>query len=302
MKEQNVSKFIFWSLVAAGLYNILWGAWVIFFPALSFTLLGAEPPRYLELWQCIGMIVGVYGLGYIIAASNPNRHWPIVLVGLLGKIFGPIGFVKALYDGVFPLSFGINIIFNDLIWWVPFFLALKGAYKNWLDEDDVKMDVEKVMNVVNEHFDSNDPKLMLALRHHGCTFTREALNSLKQLKDEINEKGWKLLLVNMDSSGEFDDMAKKYLGNEGWASISDPDRSIYKSMGLRRGGITEVLGPKDCIRGFSGIVKGYGIGPLRGDGMQLAGMMLIDQSGLRANFQANSSSDPFPLKKWVKEL
>ena len=260
MKEQFVSRFIFLSLLAAGIYNILWGAWVIVFPAESFSILGAEPPRYLELWQCIGMIVGVYGIGYIIAATNPYRHWPLILVGLLGKVFGPLGFIKALYEGVFPLSFGINIIFNDIIWWVPFYLTLRTVYKNWLDEDDVKMDVEKVMNVVDQHFDSKDPKLMMALRHHGCTFTREALKSLKQLKEEINQKGWKLLLVNMDTSGEFDDMVKELLGNDGWASISDPDRKIYKSMGLRRGGITEVLGLKDCVRGFSGITKGYGVG------------------------------------------
>lgn len=74
------------------------------------------------------MIVGVYGIGYLIAATDPNRHWPIVLVGFLGKIFGPIGFAKALITGVFPLSFGINIIFNDIIWWIPFYLLLKQAY------------------------------------------------------------------------------------------------------------------------------------------------------------------------------
>ena len=29
------------------------------------------------------MIVGVYGIGYIIAAGNPYKHWPIIFVGLL---------------------------------------------------------------------------------------------------------------------------------------------------------------------------------------------------------------------------
>ena len=77
----------------------------------------------------VGMIVGVYGLGYIAAASDPIKHWPIVMVGFLGKIFGPIGFVQALYNEVFPISFMINIVFNDLIWWVPFFMMLKDAYK-----------------------------------------------------------------------------------------------------------------------------------------------------------------------------
>ena len=44
----------------------------------------------------MGMIVGVYGIGYLIAARDPRTHWPIVLVGLLGKVFGPIGFVALL--------------------------------------------------------------------------------------------------------------------------------------------------------------------------------------------------------------
>ena len=74
------------------------------------------------------MIVGVYGVGYWVAAKNYIRHWPIVLVGFLGKIFGPIGFAGALYQGIFPPLFGINIIFNDLIWWIPFYLMLKEAY------------------------------------------------------------------------------------------------------------------------------------------------------------------------------
>lgn len=85
-------------------------------------------PAYLELWQCVGMIVAVYGLGYFVAGVAPYRHWPITLVGFLGKVFGPIGFIKAIYENVFPLKFGVNIIFNDLIWWIPFFLILKNAY------------------------------------------------------------------------------------------------------------------------------------------------------------------------------
>lgn len=118
------------SLYLAGMYNILWGAWVILFPRHVFDLSNISPPLYLEIWQCVGMIVGVYGIGYLIAAQNPFRHWPIILVGLLGKIFGPLGFLFALYKEVFPLKFGITIIFNDLIWWLPFSLILLKLWKS----------------------------------------------------------------------------------------------------------------------------------------------------------------------------
>ncbi len=86
------------------------------------------PPSYIELWQCIGMIVGVYGVGYIIAAFDPVRHWPMVLVGFLGKLLGPIGFVQSAIKGSLPLAFGFTNIANDLIWLVPFALILHHAY------------------------------------------------------------------------------------------------------------------------------------------------------------------------------
>ncbi len=118
------------TLKVAGIYNLVWGALVILFPLQFFKLFEMEVPRYPQIWQCVGMIVGVYGIGYWVAAKDPNRHWPIVLVGFLGKIFGPIGFLENLINGNFPLSFGINIIFNDIIWWLPFGLLLKQAYEH----------------------------------------------------------------------------------------------------------------------------------------------------------------------------
>jgi hypothetical protein len=120
---------MFWVLRAAAVYNVVWGVWVILFPNALFDWIGATRPNYPELWQCVGMIVGVYGVGYWIAASRPLLHWPIVLVGLLGKVLGPIGFVKALVDQVFPWSMGWTIVTNDLIWWIPFSLILREAYR-----------------------------------------------------------------------------------------------------------------------------------------------------------------------------
>lgn len=127
-----------WVLVAAAIYNIVWGAVVVLAPAFTFRVLGVDLDAMdpesvtllLPIWQCVGMIVGVYGIGYAVAARDPLAHWPIVLVGLLGKLFGPIGFVDAVFvREVFPLSFGYTIITNDLIWWIPFTLILVAAWR-----------------------------------------------------------------------------------------------------------------------------------------------------------------------------
>jgi hypothetical protein len=123
-------------LTAAGIYNILWGMAVIVVPHAMFDVMDMERMRYPEIWQCVGMIVGVYGVGYLMAASDPLRHWPIVLVGLLGKVLGPIGFAMALMKGVFPPEFGITILTNDLVWWVPFGLILYHARASAVGNDD----------------------------------------------------------------------------------------------------------------------------------------------------------------------
>lgn len=130
--RRETAKSFFWMkpvLLAAAAYNLAWGGFVVLFPAAMFAWFGMEPPNYPELWQCIGMIVGVYGIGYGIAAFDPVRHWPIVLVGFLGKLFGPIGFLQAALQGRLPWRFGWLNVTNDLIWLLPFALVLWRAYQ-----------------------------------------------------------------------------------------------------------------------------------------------------------------------------
>lgn len=126
----KIRDWKFYVLWIGGIYNLLWGAVVIIAPNLFFNLSGMPLPNYPMIWQCVGMIVGVYGVGYIVAAYNPNKHWAITLVGFLGKIFGPIGFLWYLIQGVFPLEFALTILFNDLIWWVPFGKILLDAWSS----------------------------------------------------------------------------------------------------------------------------------------------------------------------------
>ena len=120
-------------LVLAGVYNIAWGMWSILFPTMSFGLSGMQvegkPLHYPQLWQCIGMIVGVYGVGYLLAARDPVRHWELVFVGLLGKVFGPVGLAAGVLQNEIPPAAVLTIIPNDLIWWVPFGLILRHAYR-----------------------------------------------------------------------------------------------------------------------------------------------------------------------------
>jgi hypothetical protein len=108
------------------------------FPQHFFDLVGMEPINHPVIWQGMGMVIGVYGVGYWIAANHPLKHWPIVLVGLLGKVLGPLGFFIQYAQGAIPFGFFYTLITNDFIWWVPFILILirakKAGYLHWQTE------------------------------------------------------------------------------------------------------------------------------------------------------------------------
>jgi small multidrug resistance pump len=108
---------------AAALYNLLWGSITILFPQLYFHLIHM-PALDAPLWQCIGMFVLVYAPAYWWAGRYPSRYRHLILIGLLGKILGPIGFVWAYAHGQLPLAFGLTNLTNDVIWWPAFVLYL----------------------------------------------------------------------------------------------------------------------------------------------------------------------------------
>lgn len=110
-------------LLAAG-YNFAFGAWAILRPGDFFELFGLGPSNQPAIWQCLGMVIGVYGAGYAWAAFRPELAKPIVALGLAGKILGPIGWVAAVASGDWPLSTFTLILFNDVAWWLPFGLIL----------------------------------------------------------------------------------------------------------------------------------------------------------------------------------
>jgi small multidrug resistance pump len=116
-------------LKVAAIYNLIWGAWVVLFPNHFFELVGMAPPTHTMIWQGMGMVIGVYGLGYWWAAKDPLTHWPIVVVGFLGKIFGPLGFFMNYFQGKVSFEFFYTLITNDFIWWIPFFLIIRKAHK-----------------------------------------------------------------------------------------------------------------------------------------------------------------------------
>ncbi len=109
---------------AAAGYNLAFGVWAAIWPRAFFAVFDLEPPRYPSIWACLGMVVGLYGVGYAYAAWRLDRATPFIAIGLLGKVLGPCGWLVAVASGEWPVRTLPLIVFNDIIWWLPFALFL----------------------------------------------------------------------------------------------------------------------------------------------------------------------------------
>lgn len=306
MHEQHTSDkshdsrpaFIGPVLRAAAIYDLLWGAAVILFPTAAFQLAGMELPRYPQIWQFVGMIVGVYGIGYWIAASDPFRHWPIVLVGLIGKILGPIGFVIAATQGDLPWLWGVTIIFNDLIWWVPFAAILYYAAKSNLDTSNGRPhDLEDTVLIFPSQggrtlaeLSADRPLMLVFLRHFGCTFCREALADLSRARNEIEDLGFNIALVHMSAPREAEEMMERY-GLHDVHLYSDGNCEIYRTFGLERGSAMQLFGFTVWWRGVTATLRGHIVGRLAGDGFRMPGLFFLYQGEVYGSYRHHTAAD-----------
>lgn len=269
-------------LIAAGVYNLAWGALTVLYPAWLFRLTGLAEPNYPFIWQCVGMIVGVYGIGYLAAARDPVRHWPIVLVGFLGKIFGPLGYASGVVRGEVPPEFGWTLLTNDLIWWVPFAMMLYHAFR--VNTDKAPGDIPDVSTALDESrtgagasiadLSRSGSVLVVLLRHTGCTFCREAIADLARVIDRIEAAGIRPVLVHQGADEDLRPLLARH-GLDRIDRVSDPDKRLYRALELRRGSFAQLFGPSVCIAGFKATLRGHLVGKLVGDGFQMPGVFLI---------------------------
>ncbi|MFT4558223.1 MAG: peroxiredoxin [Porticoccaceae bacterium] len=288
-------------LILAGVYNLVWGTLAVCLPMQMLSWLGVNPlPTYPQFWQCIGMIVGVFGVGYLIAARDPYRHWPLTLVGLLGKVLGPIGFVASIGTGSLPVEMGWTILANDLAWWIPFAMILWGAVRfhqsvgsayQMPEADDPLRDLRLNTGQRLDELADAQPKLVVFLRHAGCTFCRESLADIAEQRARIESRGCGIVLVHMGDNVRDAALFEKH-GLADVPRLADPDCRLYRQFGLDMGGFSELLGPLVWVRGFmAGLVRGHGVGRLRGNGFQMPGVYLYHCGQILGGFQHARASD-----------
>ncbi len=125
MKRKKLHRITF---ILAGIYNITWGLWVSIDPTWLFRFAEMPIPTYPEIFVCVGMIVGLYGVVYLEIARKLEKGFVLALVGFIGKILGPMGIFYYMYIGKWTFPAIIMNVTNDFIWLIPFGIYLYDSF------------------------------------------------------------------------------------------------------------------------------------------------------------------------------
>ena len=133
----------------AGVYNILWGIYAAWDPQWLFRFAHLPEQNHPQIFVCLGMVVGLYGIIYFEIARVPERGWLLAAVGLLGKGVGPIGLAVLILSGQWPVSTIALCLTNDLVCCIPFALYVKDAWRFFYQ--DVPRDIARSREFATPH-------------------------------------------------------------------------------------------------------------------------------------------------------
>ena len=114
---------MYWLLRFAGTYNLLAGLGMICLYHEGFELLGVAKPDLALPVQIMGVLVGLFGVGYHLVAVSPveNRH--LLTLGFLSKAICSALAYWYVVRGPLGVGFGVVVFFSDVIY-LPFFWAI----------------------------------------------------------------------------------------------------------------------------------------------------------------------------------
>lgn len=118
-------RYLLWFV---GGYNILAGIGMMVFYHEGFRMLDLPKPELMLPLQLVGILVGLFGVGYWMVALNPVENRNVLTLGFLSKLLGSILGIGYLIAGQMPLVFLPVLFFADIIYLLPFWLIMQRLY------------------------------------------------------------------------------------------------------------------------------------------------------------------------------
>jgi peroxiredoxin len=134
------------------------------------------------------------------------------------------------------------------------------------------------------------PLFLVFLRHFGCTFCREAVDTISKKRTEIEAGGSKLTFVHLGTEEKAQWFFKPY-GLLDVPRFSDPEGALYQAFGLLRWEWRQYLNSESILRMLLAWTHGHFTGLPAGDIQRMPGAFLMDRGEIRKAFRHKLVSD-----------
>jgi thioredoxin-related protein len=261
---------------------------MVFFTEYVFKFFHASDSEHILVWKLLGLFVGLFGLGYLLAAANHYVHWPVILMGFTFNLSVTVGFIYYLFTAHLSWSISWIVLINSTIWIIPLWRLLNGAFNfNIIDIDLIypRIGIENKMkeSYTNKgeslyEINENHKTILIFIRHFGCTFCRKALDEIRKHRQSLTQLGYRIVIVHSAD----DNTAEKYFHQFDLHDIdyiSDTQSELYREFGINRGTLLQLFGIRTLLSTLRYVFR-YGVGPQLGDGFRLSGVVIINKGKL----------------------
>ena len=135
------------------------------------------------------------------------------------------------------------------------------------------------------------PRLVVLLRHLGCTFCRETLAELARSRQSIEARGAGIVLVHLARDDQRAQRLFEIYRLADLPRIADPERRLYLALGLDHGSVGDLIGPHVLVRAVEATCRGHLPGRSGGDTRQMPGVLLIHRGRTLAEFRHRNVAD-----------
>lgn len=104
----------------AGYYNLLAGACMMILYHEGYKILGLVKPEFVLPIQLVGLLVAIFGVGYLMVDQRPSLNGNVLLLGLMSKLLGPLLALPWIFNGTLPITMLAVLFFADTIYVWPF--------------------------------------------------------------------------------------------------------------------------------------------------------------------------------------
>lgn len=124
-REKPLLPWMKFVLRFVAIYNILAGLHMLILREETYWMIGMERPKIDFPMQLVGILVGLFGVGYSMVARNPLENRNVLLLGFWSKLLGSCLGTYYVARGILPPRFVLVYFFADIIYLPPFYLILR---------------------------------------------------------------------------------------------------------------------------------------------------------------------------------